>query len=163
MLEGPESPKSPHKLVLPEKGSISAVYTVIMGEMNPKVAKLVNLAKTGLRININIISAFFLFLENIFFIFVCYTNHYNKKMCFRNIYYKKLFNFHQKVLKMPKMAIFHCLRHSGGPRKHLREVRICKYWGENCAEHHQIHQIAWIYYAILNLVTWPKSAPPYSK
>ena len=31
MLEGPESPKSPHKLVLPENVSISALYTVIMG------------------------------------------------------------------------------------------------------------------------------------
>ena len=45
MLEGPESPKSPHKLVLPENGSISAFYTVILGEMDPKVAKLVNLAQ----------------------------------------------------------------------------------------------------------------------
>ena len=44
MLECPESPKSPHKLVLPENVSISAFYTVIMGEMDPKVAKLVNLA-----------------------------------------------------------------------------------------------------------------------
>ena len=59
MLEGPESPNSPHKLVLPENVSISAFYTVIMGEMDPKVAKLVNLAKTGLHINFNIISAFF--------------------------------------------------------------------------------------------------------
>ena len=45
MLEGPESPKSPHKLVLPENVSISAFYTVIMGKMDPKMAKLVNLAK----------------------------------------------------------------------------------------------------------------------
>ena len=45
MLEGPESPKSPHKLVLPENVSISAFYTVILGEMDPKVAKLVNLAQ----------------------------------------------------------------------------------------------------------------------
>ena len=59
MLEGPESPKSPHKLVLPENVSISAFYTVIMGEMEPNVAKLVNLAKTGLRVNFNIILAFF--------------------------------------------------------------------------------------------------------
>ena len=45
MLEGPESPKSPHKLVLPENVTISAFYTVILGEMDPKVAKLVNLAQ----------------------------------------------------------------------------------------------------------------------
>ena len=44
MLEGPESPKSSHKLVLPESGSISAFYTVILGKMDPKVAKLVNSA-----------------------------------------------------------------------------------------------------------------------
>ena len=68
MLEGPESPNIPHKLVLSENVSISAFYTVIMGEMDPKVAKLVNLAKTGLRVNFNIISAFFLFLMNIFFV-----------------------------------------------------------------------------------------------
>ena len=64
MLEGPESLKSPHKLVLPENVSISAFYTVI-GEMEPNVAKLVNLAKTVLCVNFNIISAFFLFLINI--------------------------------------------------------------------------------------------------
>ena len=45
MLEGPESPKSLHKLVLPENVSISAFYTVILGEMDPKVAELVNLAQ----------------------------------------------------------------------------------------------------------------------
>ena len=45
MLEGPESPKSLHKLLLPEKVSISAFYTVILGEMDPKVAKLVNLTQ----------------------------------------------------------------------------------------------------------------------
>ena len=45
MLEGPESPKSPHKLVLPENVSISAFYTVHLGEMGPKMAKLVNLAQ----------------------------------------------------------------------------------------------------------------------
>ena len=45
MLEGPESPKSPHKLVLPENVSISAFYTVILGEMDPKVVRLVNLAQ----------------------------------------------------------------------------------------------------------------------
>ena len=45
MLEGPESPKSPHKLGLPENVSISAFYTVILGELGPKVAKLVNLAQ----------------------------------------------------------------------------------------------------------------------
>ena len=42
MLEGPESPKSPHKLVLPENVSISAFYTVIMGAMVRKLAKLIN-------------------------------------------------------------------------------------------------------------------------
>ena len=31
ILEGPESPKSPHKLVLPENESISAFYIVILG------------------------------------------------------------------------------------------------------------------------------------
>ena len=36
MLEGPESPKSPHKLVLPENVSIGAFYTVILGKMDPK-------------------------------------------------------------------------------------------------------------------------------
>ena len=45
MLEGPESPNSPHKLVIPENVSISAFYTVIMGEIDPKVAKLVNLSQ----------------------------------------------------------------------------------------------------------------------
>ena len=45
MLEGLESPKSPHKLVLPENVSRSAFYTVILGEMGPKGAKLVNLAQ----------------------------------------------------------------------------------------------------------------------
>ena len=49
MSDSPESLKSPHKLILPENVSISAFYTVIVGEMDPKVAKLVNLAKTGLR------------------------------------------------------------------------------------------------------------------
>ena len=90
MLEAPESTKSPHKLVLPENVSISAFYTVFMGEMDPKVAKLVNLAETGLCVNFNIISAFFfLFLMNTFFVFVCKTNHCNKKICFINIYCKK--------------------------------------------------------------------------
>ena len=42
MLECPESPKSPHKLVLPENVSISAFYTVILGEMGTKVAILIN-------------------------------------------------------------------------------------------------------------------------
>ena len=45
MLEGPESPKGPHKLVLPENVPISAFYAVILCEMNPKVAKLVNLVQ----------------------------------------------------------------------------------------------------------------------
>ena len=39
MLEGPESPDSPHKLVLPENASIYAFYTVTMSEMDPIVAK----------------------------------------------------------------------------------------------------------------------------
>ena len=30
MLDGPKSPKSPHKLVLPENVSISSFYTVIL-------------------------------------------------------------------------------------------------------------------------------------
>ena len=45
MSDDPESLKSPHKLVLPENVSISALFTVILGEMDPKVAKLVNLAQ----------------------------------------------------------------------------------------------------------------------
>ena len=45
MLEGSESPKSLHKLVLPENVSISAFYTINLGEMDPKEAKLDNLAK----------------------------------------------------------------------------------------------------------------------
>ena len=35
MSEGPESPKSHHKLVLPENVPKSAFYTVILGEMDP--------------------------------------------------------------------------------------------------------------------------------
>ena len=45
MVEGPESPNNPNKLVLPENVSIIALYTFIMGKMNPQVAKLVNLAQ----------------------------------------------------------------------------------------------------------------------
>ena len=45
MLEGPESPKSPHILVLPENLSISAFYMVILDETDPKVSKLVKLAQ----------------------------------------------------------------------------------------------------------------------
>ena len=45
MLEGPESPKSPHKLVQPENVSISVFYMVLLGEMDPEVVKLVNLAQ----------------------------------------------------------------------------------------------------------------------
>ena len=45
MLYGPKSPKSPHKLVLPENVSISAFFTVILGKTDPKTAKLVNLAQ----------------------------------------------------------------------------------------------------------------------
>ena len=49
MLEGPESLKNPNKLLLPENVLISAFYTVIMGEMDPKVAELVNLTKIWIR------------------------------------------------------------------------------------------------------------------
>ena len=45
MPDSPESLKSPHKLVLPENESISAFFKVNMGEKDPKVAKLVNLAQ----------------------------------------------------------------------------------------------------------------------
>ena len=45
LLEGPESPKSLHKLLEPENVPISAFYTVIMGEIDTKVAKLVNLSQ----------------------------------------------------------------------------------------------------------------------
>ena len=45
MLEGPESPNSHHKLVLPENVSRSVFNTVLLGKMGPKVAKLVNLAQ----------------------------------------------------------------------------------------------------------------------
>ena len=45
MLEGPESPKSPHKLVQPKNVSMSALYMVILGEMDRKVTKLVNLVQ----------------------------------------------------------------------------------------------------------------------
>ena len=45
MLEGQKPPKSPHKLVPPENVSISAFYKVILGLMDLKVAKLVNLAQ----------------------------------------------------------------------------------------------------------------------
>ena len=44
-LEGPESPKRPHKLVLPENISRSVFFTVILGKMGPKGAKLVNSAQ----------------------------------------------------------------------------------------------------------------------
>ena len=45
MLECLESPEYRHKLVQPDNVSISAFYTVILGIMDPKVAKLVNLAQ----------------------------------------------------------------------------------------------------------------------
>ena len=45
MLEGPESLKYPHILVLPENISISTFYMDIVCEMDPKVVKLVNLTK----------------------------------------------------------------------------------------------------------------------
>ena len=41
----PKSHESPHKLVPLENGSTGAFYTVILGEMDPKVAKLVNFAQ----------------------------------------------------------------------------------------------------------------------
>ena len=43
MLESSESPKIPHKLVLSENVSISAFYTINLGEMDRKEAKPVNL------------------------------------------------------------------------------------------------------------------------
>ena len=43
MIEGPESLKGQYKLVLPENVFNSAFYMIILGEMVPKVAKLVNL------------------------------------------------------------------------------------------------------------------------
>ena len=39
ILEGSESPKIPHKLVLPENISIRAFYTVILGEKRSKSGK----------------------------------------------------------------------------------------------------------------------------
>ena len=44
MLEDPESPKTPLKLVPPGNISIRAFYTVILGEVDLKVEKLVNVA-----------------------------------------------------------------------------------------------------------------------
>ena len=41
----PKISKKSHKLLLPENVSISAFYTVILDEMDPKMAKLVNLAQ----------------------------------------------------------------------------------------------------------------------
>ena len=45
MSDGPESPKYAHKLVLPENVTIIVFYMVILGEMDPKVAKLVDLTR----------------------------------------------------------------------------------------------------------------------
>ena len=45
MSDGLESPKYPHKLVLPENVTIIVFSMDILGEMDPKVAKLVNLAQ----------------------------------------------------------------------------------------------------------------------
>ena len=45
MSGGPKSPKYPHKLVLPENVTIIVFYMLILDEMEPKVAKLVNLAQ----------------------------------------------------------------------------------------------------------------------
>ena len=42
ILEGPESPKSLHKLVLPENVTNSDFYLVLLVEMGSKVAKLQN-------------------------------------------------------------------------------------------------------------------------
>ena len=47
MLQGPESPNSTHKLALPENVSLRAFSAVILGEIDQKVAKLVNLAQNG--------------------------------------------------------------------------------------------------------------------
>ena len=43
MSDVPESPKYPHKIVLPENVTMIVFYKVILGEMDPKVANLVNL------------------------------------------------------------------------------------------------------------------------
>ena len=45
VLEAPESPKSPNKIVLPENVSTRAFYMAILDEIDLKVAKLVNLAQ----------------------------------------------------------------------------------------------------------------------
>ena len=45
MLEGPDTPKSLHKLLLPENVFKPAFYAVIPGKIGPKVPKLVNLAQ----------------------------------------------------------------------------------------------------------------------
>ena len=42
ILKGPKSPKSFHKLLLPKNVSRSAFYSIILREMGPKVARLVN-------------------------------------------------------------------------------------------------------------------------
>ena len=43
--DGPESPKYAHKFVLPENVTIIVFYMVIRGEMDRRVAKLINLAQ----------------------------------------------------------------------------------------------------------------------
>ena len=48
MLEDQESPKSPHKLVIPENVLVRAFYSVILGEMVQKVAKLINFAQISI-------------------------------------------------------------------------------------------------------------------
>ena len=47
MSDSPESLESPYKLVLPENVSISAFFTVILGEMDPKVANKAHNSPTG--------------------------------------------------------------------------------------------------------------------
>ena len=47
ILQSPESPKSLHKLVLPENVPRSGFYTIIVGKMDLKVSKLANLAMLG--------------------------------------------------------------------------------------------------------------------
>ena len=48
MSDVPESPKYAHKLVLPENVTIIVFYMVILGEMDPKLAKLSIWPKNGL-------------------------------------------------------------------------------------------------------------------
>ena len=45
LVRGPRISEKPHKLVLPQNVPISAFYAVILCEMDPNVAKQVNLAQ----------------------------------------------------------------------------------------------------------------------